>query len=89
MFTGLRDDLVKEARTGGKTGPDPKRATRDLATYEVLLAGLTGREAFPDDARVRRYVADLLRTTDEENGYEQAVLEHRAFAELAAALGAD
>lgn len=89
MFTGLRDDLAEQARAGGKTGPNPEKATRDLATYDTLLAALTGREAFPDDERVRRYAADLLRSTDEENGYEQAVLEHRAFAELAAALGAD
>jgi len=88
MFTDLRDDLAEQARAGGQAGPDPEQATRDLATYDTLLAGLTGREAFPDDERVRQYVTGLMRSTDEENGYEQAVLEHRALAELAAALGA-
>lgn len=88
-FTGLRDDLAEQLRAGGKAAPDPEKARRDLATFDVLLAGLKGSEAFPDDEGVRRYVADLLRATDVENGYEQAVLEHQAFAELAAALGAD
>jgi len=88
-FTALRDDLAEQVRAGGKAAPDSKKARRDLATFDVLLAGLKGSKAFPDDEKVRRYVADLLRTTDAENGYEQTVLEHRALAELAAALGAD
>jgi hypothetical protein len=88
MLTGLRDGLAEEMRTGGRAGPDPARATRDLAVYDVLLAGLSGRDPFPDDESVRHHVAELLRITDEENGYEQAALEHRAFTELAASLGA-
>ncbi len=87
MFTGLRDELERQLQAGDKASPDPRKAARDLAIYEALLASLTGREAFPDDDVVRKYVTDLLRITDEENGYEQAVLEHRAFAELTAALG--
>jgi hypothetical protein len=88
MFTGLRDDLEQQVQAGDRTGPDPRKAARDLAVYEALLASLTGREAFPEDEGVRQYVADLMRATDEENEYEQVALEHRAFAELAAALGA-
>lgn len=80
---------MEQVRSGGMAGPDPGKAARDLATYDALLGGLTGREAFPDDESARHYVSGLLRVTDEENGYEQAVLEHRAFTELAAALGAD
>ncbi len=84
----MRDDLEQQMQAGDKAGPDPRKATRDLAIHEALLGSLTGREAFPGDEGVRQYVADLMRATDEENGYEQAALEHRALAELAAALGA-
>jgi hypothetical protein len=54
--------------------------------YEALLAGLTQSEAFPDDEAVRQYVAGLAKAIDEANGYEQAALEHQAFAELVAEL---
>jgi len=86
-FTDLRDDLEDRLREGGPGGPDPEKAARDLAIYEVLLAGLTQREEFPDDEAVREYVGGLAQATDEANGYEQAALEHRAFSELVAALG--
>jgi hypothetical protein len=86
LFTGSRDDLAEQLREGGETRPDPESAARDLATYDALLAGLTCREAFPDDEAVRQYVFGLAKATDEENGYEQAAFEHRAFTELAAAL---
>ncbi len=86
-FTDLRDDLENRLQEGGPGGPDPEKATRDLAIYEALLAGLAQREAFPDDEAVRQYVAGLAQATDEANGYEQAALEHRAFSELVAALG--
>ncbi|MGE5283007.1 MAG: hypothetical protein ACM3N0_11950 [Chloroflexota bacterium] len=78
LFAELRDDLNEE----------DAGAAEKATIYNALLAALdSGR--FPDDERLREYVADLLRTTDEENGYEQAALEHRVFTELAAALGAD
>jgi hypothetical protein len=86
MFTDLRTDLEGQVRDGGKGSPDPEDATRKLAMYEALLAGLAQREAFPDDEAVRQYVAGLAKATDEANGYEQAALEHQAFAELVAAL---
>lgn len=85
-FTDLRDDLESRVREGGPGGPDPEKAARDLAIYEALLAGLTQRAAFPDDEAVRQYVAGLAKATDEANGYEQATLEHQAFADLVAAL---
>lgn len=86
MFTDLRTDLESQVRDGGKGSPDPEEAAGKLATYEALLAGLAQREAFPDDEAVRQYVAGLAKATDEANGYEQAALEHQAFAELVAAL---
>jgi hypothetical protein len=46
MFTGPRDDLAEQVQAGGKAGPDPEKARHDLATYDVLLAGLRGNEAF-------------------------------------------
>ncbi len=85
-FTDLRADLEGRLREGGPGGPEPEKAAGDLAMYEALLAGLTRREAFPDDEGVREYVAGLAIATDEANGYERAVLEHEAFAELVAAL---
>lgn len=74
LFTDLRDDLEGQSGSSGTA-----------AIYDALLAGLEGGE-FPDDERVREYVAGLARATDEENGYAQAVLEHRALAELGDAL---
>jgi len=88
MFTDLRDDLEDQIRDGGKDDPAPEEATRKLAMYEALLAGLAQREALPDDSAIREYVAGLAKATDEANGYEQAVLEHRALGELVTALGA-
>jgi len=85
-FADLRDDLADRLRKGGQGSPDPEKAGRELAIYEALLAGLAQREPFPDDEAIRQYVAGLAKATDEENQYEQAALEHRAFAELAAAL---
>jgi hypothetical protein len=85
-FTDLRDDLEDRVRKGGRGAPDPESAGRELATYEALLAGLTQLGAFPDDEAVREYVAGLAKATDEANGYEEAALEHQAFAELVGAL---
>ena len=87
-FTDLRDDLADRMRKGGQGGPDSEKAGRELAIYEALLAGLAQRETFPDDEAVRQYVGGLATATDAENQYEQAALEHRAFAELVAALAA-
>jgi hypothetical protein len=86
MFTDLRADLEGQVRDGGKGSPSPEEAADKLAMYEALLAGLSQREAFPDDDAVRQYVAELAKATDEANGYEQAALEHQAFAELVEAL---
>ncbi len=57
------------------------------AIYDALLSGLSEDGELPEDEALREYVAGLAKATDEENRYEQAVLEHRAFAELARALG--
>jgi len=62
-----------------------KRACKAVYTGSIPVGRAAG--AFPDDDGMRRYVDDLLRIADEENGYEQAALEHRAFAELIVALG--
>jgi hypothetical protein len=85
-FADLRDDLRDQVQKGGRGSPDPARAGRQLAIYEALLAGLAQGGEFPGEEAVREYVAGLARATDEENGYEQAALEHRAFAELVEAL---
>lgn len=75
LFTDLRKDLEE-----GQAGTAEK-----AAIYDALLDGLKeGR--FPDDEALRKYVSGLAKATDEENGYEQAVLEHRALAELSDAL---
>jgi len=74
LFSDLRDDLEGQPGSSGKA-----------AVYDALLAGLEGGE-FPDGATVRDYVAELAKATDEENGYAQAMLEHRALAELGDAL---
>jgi hypothetical protein len=86
LFTDLRTDLENQVREGGKGSPDPEEAAGKLAMYEALLAALAQREAFPDNEAVRQYVAGLAKATDEANGYEQAALEHQAFAELVAEL---
>lgn len=86
MFTDLRTDLENQMGESGKGSPDPEEAARKLAMYKALLAGLTQSEAFPADEAVRQYVAELAKATDEANGYEQAALEHQAFAELVAEL---
>lgn len=75
LFTDLRKDL--EMRDPG--------ATEKAAIYDALLEGLDSGN-FPDDDALREYVAGLANATDRENGYEQAVLEHDALAELRAAL---
>lgn len=85
LFTDLRDDLLEQMQDS----PEPERATSELAIYEALLGGLTGREAFPNDEGTRRFVTALAKAAEEGNAYEQAALEHRAFAELIGALGGE
>lgn len=60
----------------------------DRAIYDALLGGLAEDGELPEEETLREYVTGLAKATDEENRYEQTVLEHRAFAELARALGA-
>jgi DNA-binding transcriptional ArsR family regulator len=60
----------------------------DRPIYDALLSGLAEDGELPEDEALREYVIGLAKATDEENRYEQTVLEHRAFAELARALGA-
>ena len=86
LFTDLRKDLADRTGAEGHGGPDLEKATRDLAIFDALLRGLAQPQAFPDDERLREYVADLAKATDEENEYERASLEHRALEELGAAL---
>jgi hypothetical protein len=86
LFTDLRKDLADRASAEGRGSLDPEEAARDLAIYEALLAGLAQQEPFPSDEATRQYVIGLAKATDEANGYERAVLEHRALAELERAL---
>jgi hypothetical protein len=86
LFTDLRGDLEDQADAGGPSGPDPVTVARTTAIFDALLAGLTGDGYFPDDERVREYVAELAKATDEDNEYERVAREHRALAELTEAL---
>lgn len=71
LFAELRKEL-----DGREPGANEK-----AAMYEALLKALNSGD-FPDDEALRKYVAGLAGATDEENRYEQAVLEHDALAEL-------
>jgi hypothetical protein len=85
-FTVLRDDLAEQAAAGEV--PDPEQAERELAIQVALLAALSRGGSFPEDDASREYVAQVAQAVDEASGYEQADFEHRAFAGLAARLGA-
>lgn len=85
LFTELRDNLADRTGGEGQEGPNRERAARESAIFDALLTGLA-RGAFPDDEAMRRYVIELAEATDEETGYQQAALEHRALTELVAAL---
>lgn len=79
LFTKLRGDLAERAS-------EEVGAARELRIFDALLAGLQRAGSFPDDDELREYVAGLAEATDRENEYEHVVLEHRALAELGAAL---
>jgi DNA-binding transcriptional ArsR family regulator len=82
LFVDLREDLANQKGAGAVAG---KRAI-----YDSLLSGLADNDGrFTDEETVREYVVGLAKATDETNQYEQAMLEHRAFAELIWALGGD
>lgn len=82
VFSGLRDQRRGETGGSGPSAPDPVESARVLAYYEALIAGLADGAPFPDDPGLREFVVGMARSIDEENGYEEAVLEHRACAEL-------
>jgi hypothetical protein len=86
LFTDLRSDLADQADAGGPAGPDPETVARTTAIFDALLSGLAGDGGFPEDERVREYVAELAKATDEDNEYERVAREHRALAELNEAL---
>ncbi len=88
LFTDLHNDLKDQMREPDKGDPRPDGPARKLEMFEALLAGLTRSAAFPDDDAVRQYVSELAEAVDQANKYEQAVLEHRALAELIDALPA-
>ena len=82
LFTKLRKDLGDQVGKGGSG------ASRELAIFDALLAMLNRPGELRGDEALRGYVAELARLTDESNEYEQVALEHRALAELGAALAA-
>lgn len=82
MFSGLRDQRRAESGGSGPSAPDPVESARILAYYEALVEGLADGAPFPEDPGLRGFVVGMARSIDEENGYEEAVLEHRACAEL-------
>jgi hypothetical protein len=75
LFTDLRQNLDER-------GP---RASEEGAIFDALLDGLS-QGFFPDDEKLREYVAGLKKSTDKENEYERVSLEHRALGELGDAL---
>jgi DNA-binding transcriptional ArsR family regulator len=87
LFTDLRDDLANRADAKGPGIPGAETVAGKRAIYDALLAGLSEGGEMPQDETLCKYVVGLAEATDEENCYEQTVLEHRAFAELSWALG--
>jgi hypothetical protein len=88
LFTALLADLEDDLRGGGiGTTSSFEGAAGERVIYRALLNALEGGGPFPDDEQARWLVAGLARAADEGNQYEQAALEHQAFAELDAALG--
>lgn len=85
LFTDLRDDLASQIGTKGS--PSAETIARKQAIYDALLDGLSDGGELPEDEMLREYIVELAKATDEANHYEQAVLEHRALAELSRALG--
>jgi hypothetical protein len=83
-FTSLRDNLAEQVEAGEVS--DPEQAARELAIHDAVLVALSLDGSFPNDDAAREYVAEVARAVDEASGYEQAALEHRAFAELSANL---
>jgi hypothetical protein len=79
-FTLLRDNLAEQVGAGEAS--DPEQATRELAVHDAVLSVLSHGGPLPDGDAAREYVAEVARAVDEASGYEQATLEHRAFAEL-------
>jgi DNA-binding transcriptional ArsR family regulator len=89
LFTDLRDDLASQIGAERPGFSNAKTIARTQGIYDALLSGLTEGGQPPEDETVREYIVALAKATDKENQYEQAVLEHRAFAELVRALGGD
>jgi len=87
LFTDLRNDLLDQADAGGPSAPDPESVDRITAIFNALLTGLSDGGWLPSNNEVREYVAEMAKSTDEENEYERVTREHRAFVELCNALG--
>jgi len=87
LFTDLRNDLEEQLHEPRTQSPEPDKGAGKLEMYEALLAGLNRSAAFPDDDSVRKFISGLAEAVDQANKYEQAVLEHRALAELCDVLG--
>jgi hypothetical protein len=81
VFGEQRCDLID-----GTVSEEPCSAGRTIPILDALLAGLRDEREMSGDDRVRSYVEELAKATDEENEYERAVCEHRAFEELGRAL---
>ncbi len=87
LFTDLRKELASQEGLEAPGAPSAETIARDRAIYDALLGGLAEGGEMPNDETLREYVAGLAEATDRENRYEEALLEHRAFAELGRALG--
>jgi DNA-binding transcriptional ArsR family regulator len=89
LFTDLREDLADQVSAKGPGFSNAETNARTRAIYDALLNGLAEGGELPEDEAVREYVAGLAKATDEANRFGQALLEHRAFAELVGALGGE
>jgi hypothetical protein len=87
LFTDLRADLADQVGAGEAGHRGAEEIARKGRIYDALLGGLAEGGELPDDEALYEYVLGLAKATDEANQYQQAVLEHRAFAELTRALG--
>jgi DNA-binding transcriptional ArsR family regulator len=87
LFTDLRDDMANQVGAKGPGNPGAEAVARNRAIYDALLNGLADDGELAEDETLVEHVTGLAKTTDEENRYEQATLEHRALAELGRALG--
>jgi hypothetical protein len=89
LFTDLREDLARQDSSNAPGRPSAETVASKGAIYDSLLSGLADNGELPKDETLLEYIVGVAKAADEENRYEQTVLEHQAFSELTRALGGD